>query len=157
MRNLVRIFDFTALICFSVMVLCVLTEVVARNVIHVPTTWVEELSRLLFIYTVFIGSASAWFRGSHIMINILPRRLKPRPQRILKLVTEMMTLVFLLCTWGGAIYMMAYNYAATSTALEISISFFYLGLFIGVTGIIIFHIRQIADTVTGFKTDSDAD
>ena len=157
MRILVRIFDFTALACFSAMMVCVLTEVVARNIIEVPTTWVEELSRLLFIYTIFIGSASAWFRGSHIIIDILPRRLKPRPQRILKVVTELMTLIFLLCTWGGAIYMMLYNYSATSTALEISISYFYLGLFIGVTGIIIFHIRQIAETVTGFKTNADTE
>jgi TRAP-type C4-dicarboxylate transport system permease small subunit len=151
MRHLVRVFDFTSLACFSAMMVCVLTEVVARNIIEVPTTWVEELSRLLFIYTIFIGSASAWYRGSHIIINILPRRLKARPQRILKIVVEVMTLIFLLCAWGGAIYMMVYNYSATSTALEISISYFYLGLFIGVTGILIFHIRQIAETVAGFK------
>ena len=151
MRNLVRFFDFAALICFCVMMVCVLTEVAARNVIKLPTTWVEELSRLLFIWTIFLGSASAWYRGSHIMIDILPCRLSARPKLILKLVVELMTLIFLVCTWGGSIYMMVYNYEATSTALEISISYFYLGLFIGMGGIIIFHIRQIAGTVTSLK------
>lgn len=153
MRNLVRLYDLMALICFCAMMACVLTEVFARNVIKLPTTWVEELSRLLFIWTIFLGSASAWYRGSHIIINVLPRRLSDRPRRILKLVVELGTLIFLVCTWGGAIYMMVYNYEATSTALEISISYFYLGLFIGVTGIIIFHVRQIARTVASLKAD----
>lgn len=151
MRNLVRSFDLAALICFCVMMACVLVEVVARNVIKLPTTWVEELSRLLFIWTIFLGSASAWYRGSHIIINILPRRLNDRPKLILKLGIELGTMVFLVCTWGGAIYMMLYNYEAVSTALEISISYFYLGLFIGVTGIIIFHVRQIAGTIANLK------
>ena len=53
--------------------------------------------------------------------------------------------------------MMAYNYSATSTALEVSISYFYLGLFIGVTGMIIFHVLQIFETVAGFKKDSDTE
>ena len=153
MRNLVRFFDLAALICFCVMMACVLVEVVARNVIKLPTTWVEELSRLLFIWTIFLGSASAWYRGSHIIINVLPRRLSDRPRLILKLVIELGTFIFLACTWGGAIYMMAYNYEATSTALEISISYFYLGLFIGITGIIIFHVRQIAGTVASLKAN----
>jgi TRAP-type C4-dicarboxylate transport system permease small subunit len=129
----------------------VLVEVVARNVIKLPTTWVEELSRLLFIWTIFLGSASAWYRGSHIIINILPRRLSDRPKLILKLIIELGTMIFLLCTWGGAIYMMLYNYEAVSTALEISISYFYLGLFIGVTGIIIFHVQQVAGTIANLK------
>jgi TRAP-type C4-dicarboxylate transport system permease small subunit len=151
MRNLVRSFDLAALICFCVMMACVLVEVVARNVIKLPTTWVEELSRLLFIWTIFLGSASAWYRGSHIIINILPRRLSDRPKLILKLIIELGTMIFLLCTWGGAIYMMLYNYEAVSTALEISISYFYLGLFIGVTGIIIFHVQQVAGTIANLK------
>jgi TRAP-type C4-dicarboxylate transport system permease small subunit len=153
MRNLVRSFDLAALVCFCVMMACVLVEVVARNIIKLPTTWVEELSRLLFIWTIFLGSASAWYRGSHIIINILPRRLSDRPKLILKLVVELGTMGFLLCTWGGAIYMMLYNYEAVSTALEISISYFYLGLFVGVTGIIIFHVRQVAGTIANLKAN----
>jgi TRAP-type C4-dicarboxylate transport system permease small subunit len=62
-------------------------------------------------------------------------------------------MVFLVCAWGGTIYMMLYNYEAVSTALEISISYFYLGLFVGVTGIIIFHVRQVAGTIADLKAN----
>jgi hypothetical protein len=31
--------------------------------------------------------------------------------------------------------------------LEISISYFYLGLFVGATGIVIFHIRMMKETL----------
>ena len=154
MRTLVRIFDLGALLCFTVMMACVLLEVVTRNVIMMPTTWVEELSRFLFIWTIFLGSASAWYRGSHIVINIIPRRLSGRPKFFLQLVTELASLILFLCIWAGAVYLMGYNPEATSTALEIPVSYFYLALFVGVTGILIFHLRQLIGTISSLSSGS---
>ena len=153
MTRLVRAYDTAALVCFVAIMLCVLLEVVTRNVIKVPTTWVEELSRLLFVYTVFIGAAPAWYRGTHIIIDIVPRRLAKRPRLILQLLVEILTGILMLCILGGVIYMMAYNYEAVSTALEISISYFYLGLFIGTAGIVIFHGRQLLNTIRELAAD----
>ncbi len=145
--RLVRAYDTAALVCFAAIMFCVLLEVVTRNIIKIPTTWVEELSRLLFVYTVFIGAAPAWYRGTHIIIDIVPRRLPDRPRLLLQLVVEILTGILMLCILGGSVYMMAYNYEALSTALQISISFFYLGLFIGIAGIVIFHAKQLTDTI----------
>jgi hypothetical protein len=36
--------------------------------------------------------------------------------------------------------------------LEISISYFYLGLFVGASGIVIFHLRMIKETLLKFRT-----
>jgi TRAP-type C4-dicarboxylate transport system permease small subunit len=49
--------------------------------------------------------------------------------------------------WFGTISMMVIQYPAKTTALEISISYFYLGLFVGATGIVIFHIRMMKETL----------
>ena len=147
MIRLVRAYDLAALCCFIVMMLCVLLEVVTRNVIMVPTTWVEELSRLLFIYTVFLGAASAWYRGTHIIIDVLPRRLNKKPRLVLQLIVQIATGILMLSILGGTVYMMTYNYDAVSTALEISLSYFYLGLFFGVGGIVIFHSMQVVNTI----------
>jgi len=75
MRTLIRVYDTGALICFCAMMGCVLLEVVARNLLHFPTTWAEELSRFMCVWTVFLGAAAAWARNTHIVIDILPRRL----------------------------------------------------------------------------------
>jgi TRAP-type C4-dicarboxylate transport system permease small subunit len=141
MRPLIKAYDMGALICFCAMMGCVLLEVVARNILHFPTTWAEELSRFMCVWTVFLGSAAAWARNTHIVINILPRRLKGLPQRALILMNQTLSGIFILAVWVGTIYIMMEQYEAKTTALEISISWFYLGLSVGTTGMLIFHLH----------------
>ena len=147
MRPLIKAYDMGALICFCTMMGCVLLEVVARNIVHFPTTWAEELSRFMCVWTVFLGAAAAWARNTHIVINILPRRLKGLPKRMLTLMNHTLSGIFILCVWIGSIYIMIEQHEAKTTALEISISWFYLGLFVGSTGMLIFHLQLMIRSI----------
>ena len=151
MNKLVRFYDIGALVCFSAMMGCVMIEVVARNIIHLPTTWAEELSRFMCVWTVFLGSASAWFRSTHIVVNVLPRRLKGFSKKSILALAQILSLIFLLCVWAGSILIMIAQKESKTTALEISISWFYLALFLGSTGMLVFHLDQMIKT---FKTAS---
>jgi TRAP-type transport system small permease protein len=153
MHWLVKIFDAGALISFGAMMGCVLLEVVARNVIHIPTTWAEELSRFMCVWAVFLGSAAAWHRGAHIVVNVLPRRLKHLPKKLVMILIHLLSAVFLLSVWVGSIQIMISQHANTTSALEISISWFYLAVFIGTTGMLAFHIQQMVQTI---RTDAVA-
>jgi TRAP-type C4-dicarboxylate transport system permease small subunit len=155
MRHIVRFFDIGALVCFTAMMSFVLLEVFARNVIQFPTTWAEESSRLMLVWTVFLGAASAWYRGKHIVINVLPRRISGRSKHVLQLIIQFLTAIFLLCAWGGNLWIMILNYEATTTALEISIAFFYFGVFLGLTGMIIFLFPQIVETFRNLTSGQD--
>lgn len=143
MTYLLRFYNWGALTCFCAMMGCILIEVFSRNIIHVPTTWAEEASRLFCVWSVFLGSASAWYRGSHIIIHVLIGRLKGRAQQYLQVLVDILTSIFIVSVWFGTLYIMKISYPAKSTALEISISYFYLGLFLGITGIIIFHFNNM--------------
>ena len=66
MTVLVRFYDIGSLIAFLSMMGCIMIEVFSRNIIHMPTTWAEEASRFFCVWTVFLGSASAWYR-SHLL------------------------------------------------------------------------------------------
>jgi TRAP-type transport system small permease protein len=158
MKRLVRVYDAGALLSFAAMMVCVLLEVVARNVFHFPTTWAEEMSRFMCVWTVFLASASAWYRGAHIVVNVLPRRLENRPKKYLTIFLQILSGLFLLCVWVGSLLIMFEQYAAKTSAMEISISWFYLALFLGSTGMLIFHAQQMfeairADAATGFPKD----
>ncbi len=142
MKTLANIYDIGALICFCAMMGCITLEVVARNIIHTPTTWAEELSRFMCVWTVFTGAASAWSRNAHIVINVIPRRLKGLPKKTLLIICQILSAIFLICVWIGSIHIMFEQYEVKTTALEISISWFYLGLFFGTSGMIVFHIDQ---------------
>ena len=147
LKYIVRFYDWGALISFCSMMGCILIEVFSRNVIHMPTTWAEEASRLFCVWSVFLGSASAWFRGAHIIIHVLVSRLTGRVKLSLQTFVDVLTAIFLVSVWFGTIYIMKINYPTKTTALEISISYFYLGLFLGLTGMIIFHINTMIVTI----------
>ena len=138
-----RFYDWGALIAFCAMMGCILIEVFSRNVIKMPTTWAEESSRLFCVWSVFLGSASAWYRGAHIIIHVLVSRLAGRVKLSLKILVDILTTIFLVAVWIGTLLIMQISYPAKTTALEISISYFYLGLFLGMTGIIIFHFNNM--------------
>jgi TRAP-type C4-dicarboxylate transport system permease small subunit len=143
MKYILRFYDWGALTCFCAMMGCILIEVLSRNVIHVPTTWAEEASRFFCVWSVFLGSASAWYRGAHIVIHVLSTRLTGRTKQFFKVLVDLLTTIFIVSVWFGTLYIMKVSYPAKSTALEISISYFYLGLFLGMTGIIIFHFNNM--------------
>jgi TRAP-type C4-dicarboxylate transport system permease small subunit len=110
------------------------------------------------VWAVFLGSASAWYRGAHIVVNVLPRRLKNLPKKCLMILIHSLSGLFLLCVWVGSIQIMYSQYPSKTSAMEISISWFYLGLFVGSTGMLIFHIQQVlrtirADATTGFRKE----
>ena len=147
MKHLVRFYDWGALISFSAMMACILIEVLFRNLLQMPTTWAEESSRLFFIWSVFLGSASAWFRGVHIVIQVLVSRLIGRVKLYLKIAVDVLTAIFLVSIWIGTILIMQISYHQKTTALQISVSYFYLALFLGLTGMIIFHFNDMICTI----------
>jgi TRAP-type C4-dicarboxylate transport system permease small subunit len=141
MKTLVRAYDIGAITAFILLTACVSLEVVTRNVLQLPTPWAEEASRFFCVWSVFLGAASVWYRKAHIIINVIPRRLPYRPRLILQLITEFMSALFILSVWLGSMQIMIIQYPSKTTAMEISISYFYLGLFVGACGLVVFPRR----------------
>ncbi|MBW1691890.1 MAG: TRAP transporter small permease subunit [Deltaproteobacteria bacterium] len=131
-------FEIGALIVFSGMFLAVLIQVFASNVLAMPTPWAEELSRFFCVWTVFLASASAVRRGAHITINILLRRLSGKLLLAITLLIQVITTLFLICVFYGTLLVMKSSYDVSATSLQISISYFYLGLLIGSFGMLVY-------------------
>ena len=147
MKPLLRFFDVGAMLCFCAMMACILIEVVSRNILHLPTTWAEESSRLFCVWTVFLGAASAWHRNVHIVIQVLSTRLKGRTKQGAQIMASVLTGIFLVSIWFGTLLIMKISYPSKTTALEISISYFYLGLFLGISGMVIFHFNTLVGLI----------
>ena len=155
MKLLLRFYDVGSLISFCSMMSCILIEIIFRNILRMPTPWAEEASRLFFIWSVFLGSASAWYRGAHIIIRVLVTRLRGRVKSLFKIMVDILTTIFLLVVWFCTISIMISSYYQCAQALGISISFFYLGLFLGITGIIIFHFNDMIRKIRYFGASSE--
>lgn len=143
MKQIARLYDWGALISFCAMMGCILIEVFSRNLLHMPTAWAEESSRLFFIWSVFLGSAPAWYRGSHIIIQALVSRLAGRVKFSFRIGVDILNTIFLVSVWVGTIVIMTISSDHKTTSLQISIAYYYLALLLGLTGIIIFHFNDV--------------
>lgn len=83
-------------------------EVVARYFFNAPTIWVEEVARLLFVWSVFGGTAFLFHDGSHISVTILTDNLGQSGRKALYL----FSLVFVMICSGITLY------AATPLAIS---------------------------------------
>ena len=105
MKKLVKIFDGISVIVFVVMVLVVLLQVFARYVLKVSVPWTEELSRLLFIYVGFTGTAIATRENELIVVDILLTRLPEKIRNVFNILIELFIFAFYCLIFVGAIFM----------------------------------------------------
>ncbi|QPF74248.1 TRAP transporter small permease subunit [Roseateles sp. DAIF2] len=91
-------------LCLAVMALAVFINVVLRYGFGSGIAASEELSRLLFVWMVFIGATAAYPRGEHMAFTSLLLPLRKRPM-VLKAMTLLIrvavVLACVLLAWGA--------------------------------------------------------
>ena len=114
---------FMALITIA-LVAAIFIEVICRYFLFISAAWAEELTRYLFIWLTYIGSAYAVYEGSHTEIDVLKQVVanfkepaRRQGLRLLELFDYMMTI------WATT---------QTSPTMRIPMGLVYLPVFIGV-------------------------
>lgn len=74
-------------------VLVLLGQVFSRYVFSLSLSWPEEVSRYLFVWLVFIGSAAAIGAGESLVVDSLSELSPPRYQHILRVIAPIGGLV----------------------------------------------------------------
>lgn len=90
--------------CLGVMAIAVFINVVMRYGFSSGIAASEELSRLLFVWMVFIGATAAYPAGEHMAFTALVGSLRDRPKAFLALTLVIRLLVILGCgliAWGA--------------------------------------------------------
>lgn len=87
--------DLAMAVCLALMSLSVFLNVVLRYGFGAGIPATEELSRLLFVWMVFIGAAAAYPRGEHMAFTSLVGLLAGRPLafRAMTLLIRLLTLL----------------------------------------------------------------
>ena len=90
--------------CLGVMAVAVFVNVVLRYGFGSGIAASEELSRLLFVWMVFIGATAAYPAGEHMAFTSLVGLLKDRPRAMVAMTVLIRLLVILGCVliaWGA--------------------------------------------------------
>jgi TRAP-type transport system small permease protein len=96
--------DNVLALCLAVMAGSVFLNVVLRYGFGTGVAASEELSRLLFVWMVFIGATAAYPRGEHMAFTTLidAQRARPRLQQAMTLLIRLLVIAACVCLGWGA-------------------------------------------------------
>lgn len=147
--------ELIANVCFLGSVLLVVVSVFLRP-LEIPSPWADEGACFLFIWTVFLAAAIALKRNTHIRIDVLLVRLPSRLKEGFLFAMNIFCLVFCLGLLYGVYQIMPVGWAMRSPAMEISMFYFYLPLFIGFAMMIVYLTLLAIDFLGGKQTAGGA-
>lgn len=106
-------------------------QVVARYLFESSLVFSEELSRYLFVWTVFLGLPVVAKRGGHMAVTALSGRLKGAAARAMSIAAYLVGIAFMATMIIQGVEMVQRTSQQISPAMEISMSWVYLAIPIG--------------------------
>ncbi len=146
------------------LVVAIFIEVICRYFLFISVAWAEELTRYLFIWLSYIGSAYAIWQGSHTEIDVLKQVIgktkepfRSKGLRMLELFAILSTFCFLAVFGKGFFdYMMRiWNTTQTSPTMHIPMGLVYLPVFIGIVLCIFSEIYLLAEWTVKYRNPNE--
>ena len=145
-----RFLGIFSIILFTVLVLVTTWQVVSRQALNDPSTWSEELSKILFVWLSFVGSAFLFGERGHIAVDYLARRFPAPVQKVLASFVQLVILFFALVAmvWGG--YLAAsIAWTQNLTALPLTIGWVYVVIPVAGVFVAVFALIDLVAVLTG--------
>lgn len=123
--------DWLAFLLFWGMAIVTFLQFFSRYVLNDSIAWTEEIDRYLLMWLTFIGSAVVFRRRTNIAVDILPYMLPEKAARILRAISDCITLAFV-----GALVVMSWSVMEKMkiqrmTVFDVSMSVVYAGIAFG--------------------------
>lgn len=124
-QRLFKVFDVLVAVGMAVMSLLVFANVVLRYGFDSGITVSVELSRLLFVWIIFLGSAVALAKGAHLSVNTLVSRLPRRARFACFLVSYglMLWCCWLLAKGSWSLTVIEWNNRAALSGLPVGLTY----------------------------------
>ena len=116
-RNLNRFIVGLALIGFSGMLISTWAQVLFRK-LAISVDWTEELARILFVLSVFLGIAIAVAEKRHIIVDFIFNKLPMRGRALVGIIFDLIILVFLIFLLRGAAIMVSVTWESFMIAIS---------------------------------------
>ena len=145
---------FVAVICFIGMLALAIAQILFRYVFEIAVLWFEELARILFTTSMFLGIAVAAREREHITITFL--RDKIGNGRIISTIIQLIVFLFLAYLSYGALGMTL----ATLDTYQVAIDWLCTGWLYGIetfaTGLTaIYVLVELIGELRGFKNSEE--
>lgn len=134
----------------ALIVLLVMSEVFARNLLGGSLTWVEEAAiTFLGTWMIFIGASHAMKVGMLVNFDYFLDRLGSRVAPIVSAATQVAVFVFLAVIVVYGIKLSALAMSQPSPALRLPMGFAYLGVVVGCSIMIVHGLAGVLSKMAG--------
>ena len=131
--------------CIAAIVLITLAAVWQRYVMDNALSWVEQVSNMLFIWVVFIGSAVLYRQNLHIGVDAFLMSLNEKHRAIWKWVIELLNLTFIIVLFISSTKLTYDVRDNTAGALDISPAYYYIAAPVACLMMMLFFVEKIVD------------
>jgi TRAP-type transport system small permease protein len=135
----------------AAMVIDVTIQIVFRYIVQDPPTWTEELARYLFAWEIFLATALAFGRGSHIVVDIVTMAVPKAVRRPMQILSSLLVLAFLLLLVRYGIAMVEMTSNTQSVALALNMGFVYASLPTGAAISALYVLARLVDVLRGVE------
>lgn len=102
----ILISEWVVIVCFIVLSITTLTQVIFRYAINFSLAWTEELSGYAFIWLVFTGIVVSFVRGEHASVGFVMDRFKGKYKIVLVTIIDILIyILFLVLLYSGLLLM----------------------------------------------------
>lgn len=150
MDILFSVIKWVIIIASVLMVVCMAYQVITRYLFHRGNVWSEELTRLLCIWTVLLGSAVAIREKGHLQIDALTNLFHGKKKNVIDAVIEIVVLIFIVIMIKYSIELCRSVGSATSAGLKISKVYIYMVMPIGFGCMVLSSIEVIMKDIAAF-------
>lgn len=150
MRRFLNLYE-SILVVLTTSMLSIFTVVIAyqvfsRYVDFVPRfMWTEEISRFSFIWMLFLGAAVAVRKGTHFLIDIIPKQTKEQYGNLLDVVVLLVICFVALSMVVGGVRFVEMGFKRISTTSGIQLAWIYLSIPVSGASIAVFTLEKLWD------------
>ena len=104
-----------------IMTMFICTQVLTRYVLHMAMSWTEEVSRYLFIWTVYVGISYGVKKDKHISVDVFHDFAPPQYKHIIATIGDLLFLgfAFFVAFKGQQVFEIIMDSGQTSPACSI--------------------------------------
>ncbi len=131
--------------CIAAIVLVTVAAVLWRYVLDNPLSWIEQVSNMIFIWVVFIGSAVLYRQNLHIGVDMFLDMLSEKNRAIWKWVIELGNLFFIVVLFVCSLKLTIDVLPNTAGALDISPAYYYASAPIACLMMMLYFLEKVVD------------
>ena len=101
-----KIVEVICVIILALMTVIVTYQVIARFILHNPSSMSQALAQYLFVWMIMFGSAYVFGVREHLTIDLLRDKFPPVAEMITEIACNIVLAIFILlvCVYGGWMY-----------------------------------------------------